>query len=459
MSVRNRDYWPLFFANSQDLFAEYDTALRYCYLNPTGASLLGLQPTDAIGKTNRELLSLASNEPSEKKQETFEQQQRQQLVSQIEPYLQRVLSTGEMRQAVHQIPTRQGMKYYEITYTPVPDKSGKVSRIFSLGRDVTKREQEREQFADNIKRASNLLWFNTANSPLAMLGWDEKGRISQWSKRAEEIFGWTKEEVLGKNYSDLRFVCEEDAESFKAAIPFRIASSTGTGTLPLHAELSEIEQNSSIHRNYTKSGKLLWCQWYNSAIACGASVTIVSLVEDITVRVRTEKELVEALQVQAQLKAIAQRSEILLQTAIAATSDWIFAKDRSCRYILANKSFADAIGKTVGEILGKDDVELEISEEQIFGAADKTAYSDRGDEAVLSGRAVHQIHQRKTPADGSIQIFDIHKIPLQDSEGNIFGILCLARQLNEPDRTLESAGDSEERVRSLVTHLAGSIYR
>lgn len=444
MSVKNRDYWPLFFANSPDLFAEYDTALRYCYLNPTGASLLGLQAADAIGKTNRELLSIARKEPSEEKSQTVEQQQRQQVVSQIEPYLQRVLSTGEKRQSVLQIPTRQGIKYYEITYTPVPDKTGKVARIFSLGRDVTKREQEREKFTENIKRASDLLWFNAANSPLAMMGWDENGRITQWSKRAEEIFGWTKAEVLGKNYSDFRFVCEEDAEIFKAAL----------------SELSAIEQNSSIYRNYTKSGKLLWCQWYNSVIRSGASVTIVSLVEDITERVRTGKELVEALQVQAQLKARAQRSEILLQSAIEATADWIFAKDRSCRYILANKSFADAIGRPVEEIVGKDDVELGVSEEQIFSAVDKTAGSARADdEAVLSGEAIHHPQQRATLADGSIQICDIQKIPLRDSEGNVFGIFGWVRPLNGPDRIRESAAESEEGVPSLVTNLAGGIYR
>ncbi len=45
----------------------------------------------------------------------------------------------------------------------------------------------------NLKRLKS----HVDNSPLAVIEFDPEYRIVQWSKKAEAIFGWTAEEVLG----------------------------------------------------------------------------------------------------------------------------------------------------------------------------------------------------------------------------------------------------------------------
>ncbi len=41
-----------------------------------------------------------------------------------------------------------------------------------------------------------------STAPLAFMVWDIDARVTDWNKKAEEVFGWTKEEVVGYNFFD-----------------------------------------------------------------------------------------------------------------------------------------------------------------------------------------------------------------------------------------------------------------
>jgi two-component sensor histidine kinase len=56
-------------------------------------------------------------------------------------------------------------------------------------------------------------------------------------------------------------------------------------------------RNLSVNRNYTKDGRILHCEWYNSVMfdSSGEIVSIFSLVHDISDRIEKEKELEASL--------------------------------------------------------------------------------------------------------------------------------------------------------------------
>jgi PAS domain-containing protein len=56
---------------------------------------------------------------------------------------------------------------------------------------------------------------------------------------------------------------------------------------------------------------------------------------------------------------------------IEKTLDWIFVKDQNYRYLLVNNTVASSMGTTIEEMIGKDDLEIGIPEEIIFGNPDK----------------------------------------------------------------------------------------
>jgi PAS domain S-box-containing protein len=261
------NWFQSFLSNSVDAFLECDGQQKYLSVNPIAAAWMGLEPSEIVHRTNQDLLKLYPNNSALKN-----------IISQIDSCLQQVLLTGERRLAIHEVmEVDGGIKIYETAYTPVVDVSSNQMRVFGVGRDITRHYHWQQQKTQQLRRSNHLLWLNAANSPLAMVGWDENFRIIQWSKRAEEIFGWTSDDMMGKRFDDLDLVCPEDREAVSA----------------IELELATGKGNTSTNRNYTKSGTVIWCRWFNSIIRSGDIFTVLSLVEDIT-----DRKILEAAKAQ-----------------------------------------------------------------------------------------------------------------------------------------------------------------
>ena len=126
---------------------------------------------------------------------------------------------------------------------------------------------------------ADTIQFHVNNSPLAVVEWDSEFRVCFWSRRAEDIFGWTEKEVLGKHPDEWKFVHEDDVDDVVAVMEELLS-----GTAP---------RNVSINRNYTRDGRVIHCEWYNSILTDkqGNLVSVFSLIHDISDRIAAEEQL------------------------------------------------------------------------------------------------------------------------------------------------------------------------
>lgn len=156
-------------------------------------------------------------------------------------------------------------------------KEGDPLLISGTHQDITDRKKAEEE----LRRARDRINYHIYNSPLAVIEWEKGRHITGWSPRAEDMFGWQAEEVLGKNWGDFAFVHPEDREYTQENIKQLF---DGTTTF-----------NKISNRNVCKDGTVLYCEWYNSALldAEGRMESILSLVADVT-QIRAAKEKAEA---------------------------------------------------------------------------------------------------------------------------------------------------------------------
>lgn len=139
---------------------------------------------------------------------------------------------------------------------------------------VTKHRMEREQ-----QSVHERLKFHIENTPLGFIEWDRHGVVKSWSERAARIFGWTEDEVVTGNKSIFHIVSDAD-------LP--VANKTMKELLS-----GAVIRNTVQHRNKTKSGMIIWCEWFHSILndETGNVITIMSLVQDITERKKIEEKL------------------------------------------------------------------------------------------------------------------------------------------------------------------------
>lgn len=116
--------------------------------------------------------------------------------------------------------------------------------------------------------------------PIPIILFDTQWRINKWSKKAQQIFLWDENEVIGKSVSQINFVYEQDVELFQNVIN----------------ELTISDSCSSKNRNYKKDGSVVVCEWINVRYcnASGETIGYLTFCQDIT-ELEEKKSLLEEI--------------------------------------------------------------------------------------------------------------------------------------------------------------------
>ena len=151
-------------------------------------------------------------------------------------------------------------------------KLGEEQGIVCVAKDTT----ELKLAAEKIRQSEHKLSLHIQQTPLAVIEWDLNAEIVEWNHAAEAIFGYHKEEVLGRQIVGL--LVPESAR-----------------------ERAELEWNDLLSRkvgrhvtyhNLTKDGRTIICEWYNTPLDSeGRVIGVASMVQDFTERVEMEEEL------------------------------------------------------------------------------------------------------------------------------------------------------------------------
>jgi PAS domain S-box-containing protein len=322
--------------------------------------------------------------------------------------------------------------FFDVRYTPVKSDTGEITGLIGVSFDITEQQitSRQHQAAEEALRTSEERLRTVVNSaPIILYALDKEGNFTFSEGQGLEIINLKSAEITGRSVYDFFNKYPDVIENTKLAFTGETLS-YNTNFEGIFFEVRNIPiQNSA-----------------------GEVEGVIGVAIDISDRKFAEAALVASLE-QIEYQAN------LLRSVIDATSNWISVKDCNFRYILANRGFADSTGKSFSEILGKNDLEIGFSKELVYGNSNKQIsglYND--DVKVIAGETIYNHYDVMTIVEGLQRIYDIQKVPLRNSEGNIIGIVSFGIDVTERRLEKLQLRESQQFLKLILDTIPLHVY-
>ncbi|MCL4394038.1 MAG: PAS domain S-box protein [Chloroflexi bacterium] len=305
-------------------------------------------------------------------------------------------------------------KWTLTTKVPFRDADGKIVGLVGLGRDITQQKQIEEE----LERERNLLRTVIENSPDAIFVRDMQGRFVVANPATLDFYGVrAPDEIVGKRLADI--------------LPPGIAPLYGENDARILTH-GESFIGYEKQKPFSRPGHPEWALTTKIPLRdrAGTIIGLVGILHDITERKQMEQTLT--------------RERNLLRTLIDTIPDNIVFKDLAGRFVLGNRAslkFLEAenqdaiVGKTVFDFFP-------------LPVAEKSTADDRT--VLQGGKPVVNVEEQIIAKATGRQIWaQTTKVPLQDDDGNVVGLLSITHDISERRRMEEALRESEERFREL----------
>ena len=201
-------------------------------------------------------------------------------------------------------------------------EKGNVIRMFGTAQDITDRKRFERALRENERRFFDHL----NNTPVGAISWDTNFEVVDWNPAAETIFGYSREEAIGRHATSL-ILPETMREEINFVFKNLLDQKGGTH---------------NVNENRTKDGKRIICDWYNTTLkdSDGTVIGVASFVLDITERKHMDQELMKQ-------KEMAQRY-------LNLASVMFIGLDSSGHVEIANQKACEILECNEEEIIGLD---------------------------------------------------------------------------------------------------------
>lgn len=257
--------------------------------------------------------------------------------------------------------------------------------------------------------------FHFRNSPFALIEWDENFEITSWSDKAEELIGWTKNDLIGKSITGLPFIPAESISRLDHFVEAIKNEKPGTSYFKIQL--------------ITKDGSLITTEWHNSIYfdSDGKIRSIITHIRDLS----GENHIGSG--------------KDLLSQAIKATNNGIVITDTEGIIEWVNPSACRLTGYTEDELIGQKPSILKSGKQDVQFYADLWKTIKIG--KVWKG---HLINRRK---DGSTYYEEQTITPLVNEDGEIHHFIAVKQDISERIETEKKIRRSLKEKETLLAEI------
>ncbi len=326
--------------------------------------------------------------------------------------------------------------------------------------EIQRQTKDLRKTLDELQDSRNLFGSVIESALDAMIIADGQSRIVEWNRKAEIIFGWSREEALGQSISKL-IIPHHDRDAHNNGMEHYHA--TGHGPV-----LNRSFETKALRRN----GEMFDIELYITSVTMGEEEIFSSFIRDIT----ESKQLTQDLERQRELN-----SELLNGLPLLIT-----LKDRELRYSFVNEQALQLLGQTRENMIGKTEKEVfdtpwvNQSEKRDRNtwkgksskAVEFTLNTGNGDQQFLVGRyllsvgkqeptqylltygfEISQLKKAQQQLETALQAKDEFLATVShEIRTPLHSIIVLAELINQPNRQ-EERDEFAKNIRSSSRHL------
>jgi PAS domain S-box-containing protein len=280
--------------------------------------------------------------------------------------------------------------------------------IFGVTKDISEVKLSEEKF-------SKVFYLNPSLCGLSDL---ETGKYVEVNDQFYSLLGFEKNEVIGKTATELGILTTDTINVIKSK-----AEKNGNVT-NIGADLKA--KNGAI-KHVLLSSENIYLQDKKYRF---------TVVHDITELKQAEDEI--------------SRQAGMISSLLDSIPDIIFFKDKNGVYLGCNPPFAEFVGRSRGEIVGKTDYDLFDKE-----IAD---FFRKHDKSMLEVDKSQKNEEWITYPDGRKILIDTLKTPYRDQTGNVIGILGISRDITERKQQEEKLRENEERFNLAINGTGAGLW-
>jgi PAS domain S-box-containing protein len=297
--------------------------------------------------------------------------------------------------------------WFECRCYPSPEG---VSVLLTDTTERKRQEKERDGYREMVQNARS-----------AIIRWKRDGTISFLNEFAQELFGYTAEEVIGKHVG----ILVPETESSGADLTSLI------NDVANHPELYVNNTNENVCRD----GRRIWMTWTNKAIIdkIGQVDEILAIGSDVTKLKRTEEAL--------------RKSEERFRAFVTASSDVVYrmSPDWSEMRQLQSREFIPDTNNPSSTCL-----------EKYIHPDDQQHVQDAVNEAIRT-KSMFELEHRVLRVDGTLGWTFSRAVPMLDAKGEIVEWIGTAKDITERKRVeselRKSRDELERRVQERTAEL------
>ena len=365
-----------------------DVKGKHLLVNKAVEEFTGHREDELLGRTNDELLPRDLAEYCNKSDES-------------------VVKSGVSLHFEERLINKKGeVRFFDTVKSPIYSSEGNILGMVGVSRDITERKVAEEALKENEKTLRTIT--DTAKDAIVMM--DEKGNISFWNPAAEKIFGYTKEEALGRELHSF-LGHKKHYESYEKG--FNVFKETGKGSvIGKTLELEAIR----------KDGTEFPIELSLSAIQIKGIWFATGIIRDITARKRAEENLK------------------LFSDVIEEAIDGVQIVDLTGHIVYSNNAVSEIYGLAVDEMMGKNVNELNADKE----FADRVIIPAIKEVGRWSGELM--VNHK----DGHIFPIWLSASLVKDHKGNPMAMVGIIRDITERKQVEEELKRHRENLEDLV---------